>query len=248
METSALEFLAFVARLAVGSLLVVAAATKLLDRRVFERALASFPLAGPIARSPARLRSASAVIPIAELLLGVLFVLGIAPLLTGAAIVMLLALFTLGLAMALSRRESAPCGCMGARSTKPLSGTHIARNGSLIAAATFGALASGGSVSLPIAGADESVAVAWLGAALAAGLATVVIRSQSLDAPAPAIAGWVPVHQGSRGWLGARKRMVAFAVGSTRTTRALRSERRRLREGVPTPGVSSAAYRKAVED
>ena len=57
-----------------------------------------------------------------------------------------------------------------------------------------------------------------------------------------------PVHQGSRGWLGAGKRMVAFAVRSTRTPRALRSERPRLREGVPTPGVSSAAYRKAVED
>jgi uncharacterized membrane protein YphA (DoxX/SURF4 family) len=248
METSALEFLAFVARLAVGSLFLIAGATKLLDRRGLERTLASFPLARPIARSPARLRSASAVIPIVELLLGALFVVGIAPLLTGAAIVMLLALFTLGLALALSRQESAPCGCMGARSAKPLSGTHIARNGGFIAAATFGALASGGSPSLPLAGADESVAVAWLGAAVAAGLATMVIRSQSLGAPAPAIAGWVPVHQGSRGWMGVGKRMVAFAVGSTRTSRALRSERPRLRELVTTPGVSSAAYRRAVED
>jgi uncharacterized membrane protein YphA (DoxX/SURF4 family) len=248
MESSALELLAFAARLAVGSLLIVAGATKLLDRHGLERTLASFPLTGPIARSPARLRAASAVIPAVELLLGALFVLGIAPLLTGAAIVMLLALFTLGLALALSRRESAPCGCMGARGTKPLSGTHLARNGALIAAATFGALASGGSVSLPLAGANESVAVAWLGAAVAAALATMVIRSQSLGAPAPAIAGWVPVHQGSRGWMGAGKRMVVFAVGSTRTTRALRSERPRLRDRVPTPGVSSPAYRKAVED
>jgi uncharacterized membrane protein YphA (DoxX/SURF4 family) len=247
METSTLEFLAFSSRLAVGSLLIVAGATKLLDRRGLERTLASFPLAGPIARSPARLRAASGAIPALEITLGALFVLGIKPLLVGAATVGLLALFTLGLALALSRRESAPCGCMGARSTKPLSGTHVARNAALVTAATFGALASGGPVALPLGGADESVALAWLGAVVAAGLATMVIRSQWLGAPAPAIAGWVPVHNGSRGWMEAGKRLVSFAATGTRATRALRSERLRLREQGPTPGVSSAAYRKAVE-
>jgi uncharacterized membrane protein YphA (DoxX/SURF4 family) len=248
METSTLVFLAFVARLAVGSLLIVAGATKLLDRRGLERTLASFPLAGPIARSPSRLRAASAGVPAMEIVLGALFVLGVAPLLTGAAIVGLLALFTLGLGLALARRETAPCGCMGARSTKSLSGTHIARNGALVAAATFGALASGGPVALPLGGANESVALSWLGAAVAAGLAALVIRSQWPEAPAPAIAGWVPVHGGSRGWMEAGKRLVAFAATGTRSSRALRSERVRLRKQVPTPGVSSGAYRKAVED
>ena len=44
------------------------------------------------------------------------------------------------------------------------------------------------------------------------------------------------------------KRLVAFAAGGTRTARGLRSERARLREQGPAPGVSSAAYRKAVEN
>jgi uncharacterized membrane protein YphA (DoxX/SURF4 family) len=249
MENSGLELLAFAARLAVGSVLIVAGATKLLDRRRLERTLASFPLVGRIARNRAGLRAASAGIPAVELILGTLFVLGVVPLLTGAAIVVLLALFTLALALALSRGEDAPCGCMGARSTKRVSATHIARNGALAAAATFGALASGGAVALPLAGADESVAVAWLGAALAAALATMTFRSQSLGPPAPAIAGWVPVHDSSDGWIETGKRLVAFAAGSSRTAaRTRRSERPRLREHVAATGVSSVAYRQAVED
>jgi uncharacterized membrane protein YphA (DoxX/SURF4 family) len=248
MEISGLALLAFTARLAVGSVFVVAGTAKLNDRQSFERMLASFPLAGPIFRSRLGVRAASAGIPAAELMLGSLFVLGIAPKLVGAAIVVVLALFTGGLMLAMSRRQSAPCGCMGARSTKRISATHIARNGALAAGATFGALASGGAVALPLAGADESVAVAWLGAAMAAALATMAIRSRSLGPPAPAIAGWVPVHDGSGGWIESGERLMAFAAVRDRTARARRSERHRLRERVLAAGVTTAAYRKAAED
>ncbi|MFI7443036.1 MauE/DoxX family redox-associated membrane protein [Nonomuraea indica] len=81
-----------------------------------------------------------------------------------AAAVALLAVLTVGVAVALTRGDRAPCRCFGA-SPVPLSGRHLMRNLLLLAVALTG-------LALP---ASSSALTGWLVAFLAGGLGGVIV-------------------------------------------------------------------------
>jgi hypothetical protein len=165
METSVtLEWAATCSRVGVGLFLALAAVAKLRDVEGFARTLGHFP--GTERLSVIALRPAAVGIAVTELWAGALFAAGIAPVATGPAIVLMLAVFTAGLVIAVRRGTRVPCGCLGRRSTAAGWGS-VARNLVLIALAGVGAAsaptAAGNALNAPLV-------VLWLGAAVAAAI------------------------------------------------------------------------------
>jgi uncharacterized membrane protein YphA (DoxX/SURF4 family) len=123
------------ARLLLASVFVLAAAAKIADREGSGRAVREF-------RVPERLAlPAASLIPFAELGIAVAFLIG--PMARWAAIsaMVLLAVFSAAIAIALARGERIDCHCFGELSNAPVSRVSLLRNGALAGLAAFVALA-----------------------------------------------------------------------------------------------------------
>ena len=68
------------------------------------------------------------IVPWYEILLGALLVIGLASPWPAVAAIVTLLVFTLVIVARLRDGSRPPCACFGARSKKPLSGTHVVRN------------------------------------------------------------------------------------------------------------------------
>lgn len=124
----------FVARVLLGVIFTVAAATKLADRGDHRRAVAGFgvpqALAGPLGWA----------LVLAELAAGLMLLVG--PFIrVGALTVMVLAAaFSVAVVVNLARDRRPACHCFGRFSSAPIGWTTVARNGCIAAAAAFVAL------------------------------------------------------------------------------------------------------------
>jgi hypothetical protein len=90
---------------------------------------------------------------VTELSLGVVFAVGIAISLVGFALLAILALFALGLSIAVIKKESISCGCFGASSTTPVGPKELGRNAILLGVTSLGILAPQGSLESVLQGA-----------------------------------------------------------------------------------------------
>lgn len=130
MDSTALDVIALLARLALAATFVVSAVAKLRDRDGARQAVVDFglptSLAGPVAAllAPAELASAALLLTAGwGVVAGALL-----------AVAMLLA-FTVGIVVNLTRGNRVECHCFGAMSTKPLSWRSVLRNLALLAVA-----------------------------------------------------------------------------------------------------------------
>lgn len=102
------ETLVLLARIGLGAVFVAAGAAKLIDRAEFEKHLPAFGV-----KWPPVARSMSYVLPLAEVVIGTLLIVGLLPNVAASAALILLLLFTLVVAVALVRRTPVSCGCFG---------------------------------------------------------------------------------------------------------------------------------------
>lgn len=157
--------LVLVARVVLAAVFVVAAVTKLVDRRGTRQAVAEFGvperLAGP----------AAVVLPLVELTTAVMLLPAATAALGSMLALALLATFTTAIVVALLRGRAPACHCFGQRSGAPATWRTVARNSGLGALAV---VALAGSVAEP-----GTSAVAWIGAlgaeALVAGIAACLV-------------------------------------------------------------------------
>jgi uncharacterized membrane protein YphA (DoxX/SURF4 family) len=189
------------ARLLLASVFVLAAAAKIADREGSGRAVREF-------RVPERLAlPAASLIPFAELGIAVAFLIG--PMARWAAIsaMVLLAVFSAAIAIALARGERIDCHCFGELSNAPVSRVSLLRNGALAGLAAFVALAPNAPGSgvgswlaarsdawlavfcLGFALAGLAAATAWFGRELLRQQGRLLLRLDALDGPAPSTSG-----------------------------------------------------------
>lgn len=113
---------ALVASIALGLAFLVAGGSKL--------------AAGPEWLAQARgLGAPDVVIPFVpwlELVVGAVLVSQLAPVVSAIVALVLLAVFTVLIAVRLSEGQRPPCACFGAWSAKPIGPSHLARNGALM--------------------------------------------------------------------------------------------------------------------
>ncbi len=149
--------LAFAARMLLAIVFATAAAAKLLDLQSSRDTVEAFG----VPRSYARL--AGTLLPFAELACAAaLLVQPVGRLAAGAALI-LLAVFSAGVAVALSQGRTPDCNCFGQVSSQAISWRTLARNGVLAAVAVFAVAAGPGS---SLAGWTDNLTAANLSAAL----------------------------------------------------------------------------------
>jgi uncharacterized membrane protein YphA (DoxX/SURF4 family) len=123
-------------RLALGAVLLQAAAHKLRDVAAFASAIAAYRLL-PERRS----RAAAAAFAVAELAIGCALLLPAAGPLPSVAAGALIAVYSLAVAVNLARgRREIDCGCAGPAARQPLRGSLLVRNAALVAMAAICAL------------------------------------------------------------------------------------------------------------
>lgn len=145
-------------RFLLGGVLLIAGAAKARDLPAFASAVDAFGLV------PERWTKGIAVaVPVSELLLGGLLMLGFLSGLAATAAAVLLIGFTVGIAISLVRGTDAPCGCFGADAAQPLDRSSVLRN-LLLLAASVPVLLGAGTVRVASDWAD------YLAAALVAGM------------------------------------------------------------------------------
>lgn len=81
------------------------------------------------------------VLPWAEIVLGAILVMQLAPVIAAAVALVVLVAFTALIVQQLSKGRHPPCACFGAWSTKPLGPGHVARNVGFIALGVVALLA-----------------------------------------------------------------------------------------------------------
>jgi hypothetical protein len=129
-----------VERVAVGTVLLLAGAFKL-GQRAWPRAAADFG-------AP---RWVIAVLPWAELVLGGLLMAQVGGRWTAGAACLLLAVFTVAVAVRLRLGDQVPCGCLGESSAEPVGRDTLVRNIVLTALAALGVVRAGEISSLSVA-------------------------------------------------------------------------------------------------
>ena len=154
------------ARLVLASVFALAAGAKIADREGSRRAVREF-------RVPDRLALPAAwLIPFAELGIAAAFLSGPTARWAAISAMVLLAVFSTAIAIALARGEQIDCRCFGELSSAPVSGVSLVRNGALAGLAAFVTLAPNapgpGVDSWLAARSDAGLAVVCLGVALAA--------------------------------------------------------------------------------
>ncbi|MQA14573.1 MAG: DoxX family membrane protein [Pseudonocardiaceae bacterium] len=131
----ALPWLATLARLALGTVWVVAGAHKIDDLRASVRAVRAYEL---LPEPAAQIVGAG--LPVAELLLGVLLIVGLGVRAGAVLSVLLLIAFVIGIAAAWARGLRIDCGCFGSGGElgpgqRPSYGPELARDAGLLALA-----------------------------------------------------------------------------------------------------------------
>jgi len=133
-----------VARVVLAAALLVAAAAKLARREQTAETLRQFGV-------PAALSAPGAVIlPLVEAVVGVLVLPAATARAAGAAALILLAVFTIGVVRVIRSGEQVECNCFGALSSAPVSWTTVSRNGVL------------GALALLVAGAGPGLSLVHL--------------------------------------------------------------------------------------
>jgi len=124
------DLLVAVARFLLAGVFVAAAWGKLADRVGTQQAARDFGV--PSAAAPA----VAFAVPVAELTVAVLLIFGGSAAIAGAVgALVLLALFTVAIAVNLSRGRRPDCHCFGRVRTEPVSSRTLVRNGVLMAVA-----------------------------------------------------------------------------------------------------------------
>lgn len=119
-----------VARVTLGLVFAPSGARKLRDLRSFTRGLRDYGLL------PARLTMPVArLIAVAETLLGLCLLAGVAVTLAGAAVAFLLACFIVGMGVNLRRGRNIDCNCFGLGATQNIGPAALARNAALLVVA-----------------------------------------------------------------------------------------------------------------
>lgn len=112
----------------VGLTLLVAGVAKITDRAAFRETLMTMRVL-PRPAVPAT----SVVLPLIEILLAGMLLLGVAVRVAAATAALLFLIFTAMIANVLMRHQRVPCACFGSGSREPLRRTALARNAALFA-------------------------------------------------------------------------------------------------------------------
>ena len=150
-----------IARLALAAVFAVAAATKLADREGTRKAVVAFG-------APERLATPVAILlPLAELAVAGLLLPATTAVYGAVGALVLLALFSLAIAVNLARGRTPDCHCFGQLHSEPASWKTLVRNGVL---ATVAVLALVGALAEP-----DASATAWIGDLDGAGIVALVV-------------------------------------------------------------------------
>ncbi len=202
-------YAATIARMTVGVVLIFAALSKAVAMDSFSRALLTFPVTKQALRGVHSARVAARVLVLLECTLGSLFLIGLFIRPIQFLILVLMAGFTLGLALAVASDEETPCGCFGEGSSKPVTWVSLARNFGLLVLVAIAGLKTELSVDGLIAAAAPEVAVGLLVTdALVAGLTVSLLRSYARLRSNPSFVQRVPAAPGpaqSDVWEGSRE-------------------------------------------
>lgn len=140
-----MEFAVGILRIALGSILVLAGASKARDRAAFLDALGEFGMVPGVLRP-----LVSLLIPTAEIAVGAVLVGGLAHRAAAVAAATMIAVFTVGVAIRLARGGEGGCGCFGSLSRSRMGLGTIWRNAVLLVLAVLVFLAGPGAPALRI--------------------------------------------------------------------------------------------------
>lgn len=166
--------LAVVCRFVLATIFVLAGTAKLARRREFAEAVRNYQLL-PVWASEVVSRS----LPPGELIVGVLLLLGVAPVPVAAVAAFCLLAFSVAIAMNLLRGRRIDCGCFGLVADSQLTWSSVGQNALLLSAALL--------VAARPVGAPLSTEVAWMVVAsvavVGAGLVRSALQFRSLARP-----------------------------------------------------------------
>ncbi|HEV2756498.1 MAG TPA: MauE/DoxX family redox-associated membrane protein [Actinomycetota bacterium] len=154
------------ARFATGTVIAFAGAAKFLDVRGFAAALRNYPVIGRFMTTGPRRRAATILLASAEATAGLSFAAGWQLRTSAPTVLLLLALFSGGILLALARGESFSCHCFGQADSKPISWWTLGRNVTLLCVAAASTLST--HVSLDAVGGGELGIATYLSALLVA--------------------------------------------------------------------------------
>jgi len=133
-------------RVGLGTLMIVAGASKINDPQSFAASIKAFELIDPV-RAGWLILALAFLIPWLETIAGALLIVGSRPRLAAGVIAALLAMFLGGLIAVLASGRDVSCPCFGSRDifcSGPTSICHVVRNAGLIATALILAIAGPG--------------------------------------------------------------------------------------------------------
>lgn len=136
-RSGVLSWLVLAGRLVLGGVWIAAGALKVTDLDASVRAVRAYRLLPDLAA-----QVLGAGLPIVEILLGVLLVIGLGVRVAGALSVLLMGAFVVGIASAWARGLQIDCGCFGSGGTlaageSPTYGLELARDGALLVVAAL---------------------------------------------------------------------------------------------------------------
>lgn len=134
-----MRLILLLARLGLGITLLIAGASKATGRLKFEQSLYKFGFV-PVAT----VRALSFIVPVTEVLLGILLVIGLFAREAAIASGFLISVFSVGIALNLMENRRVECGCFGVFSERPVTGWSLLRNGVLVGIAALIAVAGSG--------------------------------------------------------------------------------------------------------
>ncbi|MBW0103551.1 MauE/DoxX family redox-associated membrane protein [Pseudonocardia sp. KRD291] len=147
-RAGALSLLVLAGRLVLGGVWIVAGALKVTDLDASVRAVRAYRLLPDVAA-----QVLGAGLPVVEIVLGVLLVVGLGVRVAGALSVLLMGAFVVGIASAWARGLQIDCGCFGsggalAPGESPTYGLELARDGALLVVAVLVAWRPSGRLAL----------------------------------------------------------------------------------------------------
>lgn len=136
-RAAAVSWLVLAGRLLLGGVWIVAGALKVTDLDASVRAVRAYRLLPDLAA-----QVLGAGLPVVEIVLGVLLVVGLGVRVAGALSVLLMGAFVVGIASAWARGLQIDCGCFGSGGAldageSPTYGLELARDGALLAVAVL---------------------------------------------------------------------------------------------------------------
>jgi uncharacterized membrane protein YphA (DoxX/SURF4 family) len=199
---------AWAGRFIVGGALLLAGVVKVTDPRSFAVTLMRFPISRTILKSYSLAGVTARALPLMEIGVGALLIMGFASPITSLVAVGILSLFSLSIALIVARGEQVSCGCFGGGSSTPVSVNTLGRNMALVACATVGSTNSSISVDAVIRGdLAPSQLAAWTGIGLQCGVLFALAVGLWSIRRAPGFVSHVPAAPSGVGdvWEGVRE-------------------------------------------